>query len=318
MGHGPATRPASANVNSRLLDYERTATEGGARDVVAAPLWMSVDWGRHVRQEVVAGRRMTWVDYGEGPAVVLVHGLGGSWQTWLENLPALARDHRVIAVDLPGFGGSEPLPSPGELSGHVDTLAELLDALRIDRALVVGHSMGGLVALLFAAAHIERLYALALVGSGGIVLGPRRLAAIVRGFLLFNAVFKRPGVARAFARRPRLRHRLLALAVHDPSALSGRLAAEIIPLMAAPGFADAVVSAARVAEHVPLDAVTCPTLLVWGRQDRILPVARAEELAEALPDAHLEIIDRAGHCPMFERPAELNALLLAFAAEHRS
>ena len=74
--------------------------------------WTEVDWPEHVHDVSVLGSTTRYVDYGEGPPLLLIHGMAGSWQSWLANIPALGRHHRVITVDLPGFGGSEPL-APG-------------------------------------------------------------------------------------------------------------------------------------------------------------------------------------------------------------
>ena len=264
---------------------------------------------------MVLGRRLHYVDYGSGPPVVLVHGVGGCWQWWLENLPELGLSSRVIAVDLPGFGDSEPLPSPGEMSSHVETLAALLDQLELDRVVLVGHSLGGLIAMMFAIQHPNRLDGLVSVCGGGIVIGRRRLDAIVKGFLLFNGLFSRtPRLVRALALRPRLRRLMFEPFTGHPETLSAALAAQILPRMAAPGFADAVVSGARMASEIDPVGIATPTLLIWGERDPILPVARARELAGRMPQARLIALDGVGHCPMFESRDVFNAALSGFVA----
>jgi pimeloyl-ACP methyl ester carboxylesterase len=279
-----------------------------------APVWTEIDWHEHVKDATVLGRRLRYVDYGTGAPLLLVHGLGGCWQWWLENIPTLGRENRVIAVDLPGFGDSEPLPAPGAMESHVDTLVALLDALELGRVVLVGHSMGGLIALLFAQEHPDRLAGLVPVCAGGVELSPRRLAMIVRGFLLFNAWFKRPAVSRAFARRPRLRRLLFTVATGEPRSLSPELGAELIPrLGSAPGFADAVVAAGSVESEVEPARITVPALLIWGARDPIVPARRARVLADAMPDAKLEVIDGVGHAPMFESRERFNAMLAEFA-----
>lgn len=276
--------------------------------------WLGVGWSPHVHERPVAGRRVRYVDYGSGSPLVLVHGLGGSWTTWLENLPDLGEHHRVIAVDLPGFGGSEALPLHAELREHGETVAELLDALGIAAAVVVGHSLGGLVVLRLAGERPDLVRRLVLVDVGGVPLTPLRLAVIVRGFTLLHAIIARPGVLETVARRPRLRRLVLAGAVADPASVSPQLALETVPLMAAPGFLGAVAAAARAVSAAEPEAVRCPMLLLWGRQDRILPVRQAEALGDRLADARLQVFDDAAHCPMFEVPDAFDAALLAFAA----
>lgn len=278
---------------------------------------MAVNWPAHTRDIRVLGRRLHYVDVGHGPVILLLHGLGGSWQTWLENIPVLASDHRVIAVDLPGFGSSEEIPKPAEMSTHVDTLIALLGQLEIDQAVVVGHSMGGLISLAMAARHPQQVRGLVLVSAGGIKLGPARLAMIVGGFSIFNAMFGIRGVPVAFAQRPRLRRALLSPALDDWRSLSPSLASEIVPLMRAPGFGPAVRGAARAVNMTDPADVRCPTLIIWGRNDRILPVAGAQELAAAMPDASLVVLEDVGHCAMFERPDEFNWAVLDFMAGYR-
>jgi len=270
-----------------------------------------------VHDLVVEGRRVRYADYGEGAPVVLVHGLGGSWQSWLENIPSLGRANRVVALDLPGFGASGVLAPGAAFERYVEVLDATLERLGLEQVVLVGHSMGGLLAGRYAAAHPRRLRGLVLVGAGGIALSPRRLRAIVRAFLAFNAVFARPAVTRAFTRRPRLRRALLAGMLHDRASLSGELAAEVLPLMAAPGFAGAVVAAAAAAADPGFEQIATPTLLIWGRQDRILPVGEAARLAQRMADARLEVLEDTGHAPMIERPHEFNALVAGFDAELR-
>jgi pimeloyl-ACP methyl ester carboxylesterase len=198
---------------------------------------------------------------------------------------------------------------------HMLALAELSDQLGLEPAAVVAHSMGGLLALALAESRPDRVAALVLVNAGGVPLTPRRMAVLVRGFVAFDLVFGRPSVMRAVARRPRLRELLVRGFLSDPKALSGPFAAEIVPLMAAPGFSDAVAAAGRLVarSHIPAK-LTCPVRVIWGANDRILPLAAARELVTRLPNASLDIIDRAGHCPMFEIPTEFNRAVLGFTA----
>jgi pimeloyl-ACP methyl ester carboxylesterase len=280
-----------------------------------APLeWTEIDWTPHVHRTLIGGRRFQYLDYGEGPVLLLVHGLGGAWQNWLENLPALGREFRVLAVDLPGFGGSDPLPPPAAMETHAEVLAVLLDRLGIDRVTIVGHSMGGLVTVLFAQAHEERLNGVVMVCAGGIELGWWRLQAIVQGFTLFNAIMSRPGVVRAVALRPRLRNLLMSGALGDPSAVSPALASQVLPPMAeAPGFLDALSAGSKAVAEARAEDIRLPTLMIWGEQDPILPVQRARELAEAMPDASLVAFPGVGHCPMMEVPRAFDEALLTFA-----
>jgi pimeloyl-ACP methyl ester carboxylesterase len=286
---------------------------GSAADPSAA--WTRIEWGPYVHDARIRGRRLRYLDYGSGPVLLFVHGTGGSWQSWLENIPELSRENRILAPDLPGFGGSDP-PAPGsEVDEYSETLVALLDHVGVEPAVVAGHSLGGLIASDLALRHPERVRGLILVNGTGIEIGHARLAVIVRTFIVFGALFRRPGVMRAISRRPRLRRAFLYGFVRDPAGMGAELASETIPLMVAPGLETAVRAGAQASGRLPPERIEVPTLLVWGRHDRILRLSLAEELAEAIPDARLEVIDEAGHAPMFECPAEFNAAVGGFVRE---
>lgn len=279
-----------------------------------APHWTDIDWGSALRELRIDNRLVRFVDYGEGAPVVCVHGLGGSWTSWLPNIPELGTRHRVIALDLPGFGRSEPLPAPSEMRQHAEVIAALIEAVDEQRVAVIAHSMGGLVAMELAISHPELVNALVQVNAGGVPLSPRRLAILLRIFTAWYVIARRPGVLDAVARRPRLRRAHLWGVVADPATIDGRLAIEQIPLAASSGFLDAVAAGGRAAAALDPSAVRCPVLLVWGALDRILPLATAQALVEALPDAELEVIADAAHSPMIEQPARFNDVVLRFLA----
>jgi len=278
--------------------------------------WQAITWSGSVHDVRIDGGTVRYADHGAGPAIVLIHGLGGSWQTWLQNIPALAREHRVIALDLPGFGASHALPAPAEMATHADVLATLLDRLGLTSATIVGHSMGGLVALELLAARPDLVERLVLANAGGIPLGRVRLAAIVGGFKVFHRVFARDPIIRALSTRPRLRRFVFAGFMGNPAAMAGPFALEVVPLIFAPGFTAAVSAASRVAGTVEAGAITGPVLLVWGTRDRILPLTQAQRLHGALcdlgVDARLVALDGVGHCPMFEAPDLFNEAVLRF------
>ena len=130
--------------------------------------WLDVDWREHQRWVTVGARPVNVIELGEGPAIVFVHGLSGSWPNWLEQLPVFARDHRVIAMDLPGFGHS---PMPHEhitISAYARILDELLGTLGVDAATLIGNSMGGFVSAELAIAFPQRVERLVLVSAAGI------------------------------------------------------------------------------------------------------------------------------------------------------
>jgi pimeloyl-ACP methyl ester carboxylesterase len=276
---------------------------------VTAADWRTMDWSTHIHDARVAGRPLRYVDLGEGAPLLLVHGTGGAWQSWLLNLGPLAARHRVIAVDLPGFGRSGCLPAAPDMRAYVASLVELLDQLGLAQVTVLGHSLGGVVAMRFAVDHPERTASLVLVDGGGVALTPLRLRLVVRTLLVVNALMSRRAVVRALVRRPRLRRVAMAGFVRDPEIADAALANEMLSTFAAPGLVDAVTSAASddVGDHA--ERVAAPTLLVWGEADRLIPLSVAEELASRLSQARLEVMPGVGHCPMLERPERFNALI---------
>jgi pimeloyl-ACP methyl ester carboxylesterase len=278
--------------------------------------WQAIDWPTHTYELILRGRRVRYVDIGRGPAVVLVHGQGGSWRWWLRVMPAMAVDARVIALDLAGFGESDPVVDGDVFDEQVKTVVGLLDHLGFARAIVVGHSMGGLVSLRVACDHPDRLRGLALVDAGGGNIGPRRLALIVVAFRIFNVLFARRWVAHLITRNRWLRAALLALAVADPRSVSTALAVEIIPRMASPGFTSSLEAAAKAVRQMTPEDVSCPSLVVWGARDRILPVSSGRKLALRIPDARFVPLNGVGHCPMVEAPDRLSRLLSDFV-RHR-
>jgi len=294
---------------------------GAYMNEIAEP-WRREAWQQHLNEVVVAGRRMHYLDVGAGPVVVLVHGLASAWPVWFRNIPELALGHRVIAVDLPGFGRSDSLRGRVGIRHHVDAIRGLLDHLDVDEVRIVGHSLGAVVAQQFAARHPARSAALVLVASGD---APHRLqASLLCGLALGSMLLShgpRPAVetalGRAIAAAP-IRQRLLGWAVHDPAEVSPELAAEMVnTACGSPGAMSAVTAALRAVRRQDLKLIVCPTLIVGGRCDRIVPVTSLERVAAAITGARCEIIPHAGHHPMFERPDVFNAVLRNFLEELR-
>ena len=277
--------------------------------------WAEIDWDPYVRDAAVRGRRVRYVDVGTGRPVVLVHGQGGAWQWWLRVIPAVARHARVIALDLAGFGASEPVATGDVFSEQVATVIGILDELRLARATIVGHSMGGLVSLKVACDHPGRVDGLMLIDSGSNIMGPARLRAILLGFRLFDWVFSFSAVPRAIARWRYLRSLFFALAVVGPRCITRSLADELVPRMAAPGFIAGMQAAGKAVGEATPEAVSAPALVLWGRKDRIVPLSSGRQLADAIPRARLVVLDDVAHCAMLERPAETAALIGEFARD---
>ncbi|MFY1621026.1 alpha/beta fold hydrolase [Micromonospora sp. WMMD736] len=295
----------------------------GAYMTERADSWRNSAWRPYLNEVVLAGRKVHYLDIGAGPAVVLVHGLAAAWSVWFRNVRALADDHRVIAVDLPGFGESAGLGGRVAIRHYVAVLGRLLDRLEVEDVRIVGHSLGGVIARNFATWQKDRTSALVLVASGG----PPRLAheLVLIGLAVGGTAMNRgagpvlvPALRTGMSVAP-LRRFLLSRIVHDPAVVSRELAAEMVSVgVRSPGTAAALRAAFREIRRHDAGSITCPTLIVGGGRDRLVPVASLEDVADAIPGARWEIMPDAGHHPMFEQPEVFNALLIEFLAEVRS
>jgi pimeloyl-ACP methyl ester carboxylesterase len=278
--------------------------------------WMDIDWPRHQRWIELDGTPANVIELGDGPPLLFVHGLSGCWQNWLENIPHFARGHRVVAVDLPGFGAS-PMPR-GEVSipGYAGFLERLCDALSIDAAVVVGNSMGGYVAAELAISSPQRVERLMLVSAAGVTAEHLQRDRIMAGARVVAGVATRAAARHQwFASRPALRRIALGFVVRHPERLSAPMAHELMEGSGKPGFLPALeaIMAHRITQRLP--QVACPTFVVWGEDDRVIPVRDAKRFGELIPNVRVEVLPDTGHVAMIERPARFNALLEAFLAE---
>jgi pimeloyl-ACP methyl ester carboxylesterase len=275
---------------------------------------------RVLRDVTARGVRTRVLEAGDpsGPAIVLIHGLFTSHLAFDDVIDELARRFHVIAPDLPGFGESEK-PTPTRYAYGIETFAEavadLIAAFGVGRAAILGHGMGGAVALTLAAVHAELVQRLVLVDSlsypaPASFRSRLPLLPVVGGLLfkqlwgraLFRATFRDevfgPGAALPVARIDR--HYDL---FNTPSARESAHAVMKAML-------DTRAVLARVSR------VTAPTLIIWGRDDRRYPVAAAQRLAREIRGAKLEIMET-GHAPHEERPRDLARLVIQFLEGRR-
>src|SRR5215216_6520998 len=189
----------------------------------ASPDWRATDWSNELKSVEVDGTPMNYVDVGSGDEdpVVLVHGLGGQWQNWLENIPRLAVDRRVVAMDLPGFGLTpEPKNEKISISGYGRHVNTLCDKLGLDRIDLVGNSMGGYVAAEVAIQFPERVSRLVLVSAAGISSAETLQRPILTFGRVATAIATNSAARhRALASRPITRHISLALVARYPGRL---------------------------------------------------------------------------------------------------
>ena len=278
------------------------------RPLPAAGQWLE-QAGLEPRFLEVDGLRLRYVRAGSGPPVVLLHGLASSIYTWKDVLPALAERHDVVALDLPGFGGSD-IPDRPSIELYVRAVAGAMDRLGLPRASIAGNSLGGAVAVAVAAAHPERVDRLVLVDAAGYNFRPE----------------DRPGVLRAVAWGPEpligvapLRALVelgLRQVFHDDGLVTPQRVAEYLAPLRRPGAARYVrrLLTAEV-ESFPevIGRVRAPTLVLWGRHDAWIPVGDAWRFAADIRGARARVLE-AGHMPQEEKPAETAAAILDFLA----
>jgi len=255
--------------------------------------------------------------------ILLIHGMAGSSRTWLDVMPALAQRHRVLAPDLLGHGESAKPMGDYSLGAHASGLRDLMALLSIERATIVGQSLGGGVALQLAYQHPERCDRLVLVSSGG--LG-REVSPILRLLSLPGAELVLPVVASGFVRD---RGRGVNRWLRDQGIRTSWMAemwrayasladaenrrAFVRTLRSVVDLGGQVVSAN---DRLYL-AAAVPTLIIWGDHDDIIPVAHAHAAHEAIPGSRLEIFEGVRHFPQSEDPARFVEVLVDFIATTR-
>jgi pimeloyl-ACP methyl ester carboxylesterase len=269
--------------------------------------WMA-QAGVEPRYETIDGLRLRYVRKGEGPPVLLLHGISSSLYTWKDVLPALAAHHDVIAVDLPGFGDSA-IPSPASGDRIARSVVGLMDRLGITRASIVGNSLGGAIAIAIAARLPDRVDRIVLIDAAGYNFAPAD-----RPFLLRVAGAIPAPVLEALPVRP-----MVALGLrqvfHDDSLVTPDKIAEYVAPMRRPGASAALHGLLLGTDdlHFPgvIREVRAPTLILWGRYDTWIPPRDADRFAADIPGARVLMMET-GHMPQEERPAETAARVEEF------
>jgi pimeloyl-ACP methyl ester carboxylesterase len=308
----PGAAPSAPwHYRDALDDYGRTAT----------PDWREIDWLAELKTIEIDGIPFNYVDTGSGDRdpVLLVHGLGGQWQNWLENIPRLAQDRRVVAMDLPGFGIT-PEPEDDEditITRYGRWVNELADRLDLGKVDLVGNSMGGYIAAEVAIQFPERVSRLVLVSAAGISSAEVMEAPILTIGRVATALASNAAARyRNLAARPITRHVSLALVARHPRLLKADLAYEgFFKGAGKPGFDDALRASLDYDFRDRLSDVKVPTLIVWGERDSIIPIRDADEFERLIDDSRKVVMKDCGHIPMAERPRSFNDLLVDFLDE---
>jgi pimeloyl-ACP methyl ester carboxylesterase len=279
--------------------------------------WLDVDWQALQKPLELLGRRVNVLDTGgPGPPLLFLHGWSSNWQIFLLNIASFMETHRCLAIDLPGFGASEMPAEPISIRGYAKTVDAMCDALGVECVSVVGNSMGGFIGAELALSFDTRVERLVLVAAAGLstehlARAPTLvLARVVTASVPYTRRFES-----AVVRRPRLRRAGMQWAVRYPEKLSVPLAQELVLSFGRQGFVPALKALLEYSYRDRLAAIEIPVLIVWGRNDLLVPVGDAARYQRLIGDnARVEIFDDTGHAPMLERPTQFNELLRGFLA----
>lgn len=282
---------SDADIDAYIASYVMpVADEGDDADAGPATLWAEVD-----------GLRVRYARRGaaEGMPVLFIHGFGGDLDNWLFNIDAVGENAPVLALDLPGHGQSTVALPGASIQALADFVAHFMAAVGVERAHLVGHSMGGAIAAQMAVAHPQRVASVSLIASAG--LGPEINTGYTEGF------------AKAGSRREL--KPVLEQLFNDPSLVGRQMIDDVLKYKRLDGVEalllalnQGIFDGGRQAEQpgLALESTGVPVLVVWGRSDRIVPVAHA---GNAPAGATVEVFEDAGHMVQMEKAADVNRLL---------
>jgi pimeloyl-ACP methyl ester carboxylesterase len=261
-----------------------------------------------------------WQAGNKGSAVILVHGLGGFCENWMYNIVPLAKQHRVYAMDLVGFGRSDKIPLVRDMDTLVQFINDFMDKLKIGKATLIGNSLGGGLVLQFTLQFPQKVEKLVLVDNAGmgrdVIIDFKLCSVPCLGEVLIKPSLK--GVEKLWQK-----------IVCDPTLVTPELVKMCYELGTLPNATKSLLSVLRAGINLcgqrtkltkplleNLDKINVPTLIFWGRQDRIIPVKHATITTMKIPYAKLIVFDKCGHMPMFEYPEGFNKLVLNFLVKN--
>lgn len=259
--------------------------------------------------------KLHYNEAGEGPALVLLHGSGAGasgWSNFSKNIPALAEKYRVIAVDIPGWGGSQAVRYPQR--DHTGALLELLDELGIEKAALVGNSMGGAISVRFAYEHPERVSHLITMGASAGVPGLSEAAGITEGLKILIKAYRNP--------TEEVLGELVDIMTFDSSFATPELIAERTRnAVERPDHLANFIEGWGKAPVIDLDlsrvpAITAPALLFHGRDDRVVHFENSLRLGQLIPDSRILLVNRCGHWLQTEHAEEFNRTVHHFISSN--
>jgi pimeloyl-ACP methyl ester carboxylesterase len=270
---------------------------------------------------VLHGHELSYADSGDGPVVLFIHGILGSQQQWSHLVDQMDDDHRVVLPDLFGHGESAKPMGDYSLSSHAATMRDLLDHLGVDRVTLVGHSLGGGIAMQFFYLFPERVERLVLVSSGGLgrevnvalrsatLPGAAQVLSVVASAPVLSRVEALGRVASKVGWRPSAD---LAAVWKGFSSLGDR---ESRQAFLATTRAVIDIGGQSISAHDHLGgSLPIPTLIVWGSKDHMIPASHALSVEQSLPDCRVEIFEGAGHFPHLDDPDRFARVLRDFIA----
>ncbi len=257
------------------------------------------------------GTRVRYVDVGEGPPVVLLHGFASSIENWVTVIPELKKTHRVIAIDLKGFGWTDRPVADYSPAAQAALVKAVLDQRGVKQAAIVAHSWGSSVALAFALAWPDRVSRLALYDAWVYESQLPSMFQLARAQGVGEALF-----ALFYSERSDER---ITLGFYDPEVVTQQLVDEVEKAFERPGTKAAALATVRGMDFKEVEKtygrVKVPTLLLWGREDVVTPPSIGERLVRQLPRARMTVYPRCGHFPMIEAVAESTRDLIDFLEE---
>ena len=258
------------------------------------------------KEVLVFGQKIHYVEAGSGPTVILLHGLGGSTQVWQFNIAALAEKYHVVVPDQIGFGKSDKPLVNYRIRTYVDFLDQFCKQLKIERATLIGNSMGGWIAAMFTAAFPDRVDKLVLVDAAGYAPPKDFDTRTIYGLNPTTREGMKILVAKVFYNK----------AFQTDAAIDLAMASR---LAAGDGYTINSITESIIRGEDYLDnivkTIKRPTLIVWGRQDGLLALADGERFNKDVAGSKLIVFDQCGHAPNVEKPGEFNAAVLKFLAE---
>lgn len=261
-----------------------------------------------------------WTDGNQGSPVILIHGIGEYIESWLPNFSTLSTQHQVYALDLPGHGRTEkPLTISYTIESLSQFIRDFMVALGVEKAHIVGHSLGGAIGTRLALRQPAAVNRLVLVSSGG--LGKEGTMILrIASLPLLGELLTRPSLSGAASSAKIL--------VHNPAVMTDDLIELGYQMSALPGAQKSFLKTLRSNASFlgqkesmygtntrGIKSIMNPVLVIWGRQDQVVPVAHADVAAKGFPDVRVHIFDNCGHLPMLEYTSDFNRLLLDFLSD---